>query len=403
MASFNPFVLAEFAKMAEQINRGELGDNLEDQLAQLHIKFLSLRHDWILLTPMEQTDVSNRIRFYEAQANFHAIGAAFTQIILAAMDSQNPSALGRNCTNFPDGLLTKRNGSRNGSRIGNGNGNESGNGNGSGSGNGNGKGPEPAVNETIALQPPGTVEQPLIQRLDDQSVNSVIDELPSSWGDSAPTPQAPFTFQQLVPIFKPIFTLKPFINISEAAFHHMYSTIRIVKSQMEGQGGLSQREVSVIMIFLLGLLDITSLAIWSWQTEGQDPNLEEFLQFLKRRARRIHNSELGWSIAASQPSTSRGLSEANSGSLPADGVARKKKGSTTEKVTCYWCKSAQHLIHQCSAFKLLGPEVAEAYVRSQAICLNCFSISHASDRCSKGPCKKCGSKHNSILRCQHFG
>ena len=69
--------------------------------------------------------------------------------------------------------------------------------------------------------------------------------------------------------------------------------------------------------------------------------------------------------------------------------------TTTTKV-CILCKG-EHALYACNDFKRLSPSLRVQKVREFKLCFNCLGSNHQNIKCTFGPCRRCGRKHNSLL------
>lgn len=77
-------------------------------------------------------------------------------------------------------------------------------------------------------------------------------------------------------------------------------------------------------------------------------------------------------------------------------TSTKSKSHTTHR-SCLLCKS-NHLLYACSQFLGLDLKSRLKFVRDNKLCENCLRPGgHTSADCRFGPCRKCESKHNSLI------
>ncbi|KOC58845.1 hypothetical protein WH47_01707 [Habropoda laboriosa] len=72
------------------------------------------------------------------------------------------------------------------------------------------------------------------------------------------------------------------------------------------------------------------------------------------------------------------------------------------RVLCSLCKG-DHQLHSCSSFLRLSPTERRAKVQELHVCFNCLNTGHRSVDCTRGICKKCSKKHNTLLHVDHVG
>ncbi|XP_017470093.1 PREDICTED: uncharacterized protein LOC108361844 [Rhagoletis zephyria] len=73
--------------------------------------------------------------------------------------------------------------------------------------------------------------------------------------------------------------------------------------------------------------------------------------------------------------------------------------SKTSACGCAFCGSADHLIYHCQRFANLSPNLRQKETKKLSLCLNCLKAGHQMRDCKSGSCRKCQSKHHTLL---HF-
>lgn len=122
------------------------------------------------------------------------------------------------------------------------------------------------------------------------------------------------------------------------------------------------------------------------------PTLEMMKKFLKNKADLLETLELGRSYAHS-----------NSDYKPQ--IKHKTQNQSSHKTflttnsSCHYCKG-QHKIYRCDAFSNLPVNERISHAQKANLCLNCLNVGHSYQECRFGTCKKCTSKHNTLL---HLG
>lgn len=205
-------------------------------------------------------------------------------------------------------------------------------------------------------------------------------------------------------IMEPIFALQPIEHVDERAINQILVTIVGAAENAREKGYTIERDQILIVALLHRILDVTSQSLWSWHIEGQEPTLSAFIGFLTKRAKRITPKELP-SWASMMESNSRASSFVSAGASSTSHVVvpSTSNGTTTSgamakkvKTVCVRCQG-EHFLHRCPQFRTLTIPAKRATLNQARLCHNCFSATHATSDCKKGVCKRCNSKHNSIL------
>nr|XP_034192184.1 uncharacterized protein LOC117609680 [Osmia lignaria] len=120
------------------------------------------------------------------------------------------------------------------------------------------------------------------------------------------------------------------------------------------------------------------------------PTLMEFLEFLSKFARddaitNINSREI---TKTQTPSVNR--------QFPKRSEKRQNYVATQSKIVCAYCKK-DHYIQTCDQFLKLSVEDRIQGALSAKVCINCLRQGHAYNNCYFSKCKKCHSKHNTLL------
>ncbi|XP_043064525.1 uncharacterized protein LOC122320482 [Drosophila ficusphila] len=117
------------------------------------------------------------------------------------------------------------------------------------------------------------------------------------------------------------------------------------------------------------------------------PSWEEFSKFLERRCQTLENVELA--MATTSSSHSSGRQNRSNKALLAASPSR-----------CRFCSDSGHSIYTCTRFGNLSPALRLKEVKKMSLCINCLKDGHQLRSCNSSGCRKCGSKHHTLL---HLG
>lgn len=207
------------------------------------------------------------------------------------------------------------------------------------------------------------------------------------------------SFSDHIRILHPIFSLRPIGQLSESKIMEIILSIQEVNHRARELQVSITNQYRALLTFMHGLLDITSQQLWMWQLMDREPNWDDFIHFLVRRAHTIDPAELPRrSSAVQQPPENnppqRATIRPSRNSSPAPGTSRSP---SVEK--CVKCNNQQHALIRCPAFLALSLDERNWFVGESNLCDNCFSRHHKTKKCFRGKCPKCGFKHNSLLGC----
>lgn len=205
---------------------------------------------------------------------------------------------------------------------------------------------------------------------------------------AAPEPLTPLhmvSYESHMAIMDPVFSLRPIACIDEEQLDQIIRCIHETMSRATELNVLMPVEVERnIIAYIHGLMDVTSQSMLSWQFTDAVPTLDGLICFLQVRMRRILPIER-------IPSSRREPSAASSSSSGPSAAKKQKK-------ICTACKDNHNLI-RCPRLLATPVDGRRAVVARLNLCENCLFGNHNVTTCSHGACRKCGTKHNSILPC----
>ncbi|XP_043064092.1 uncharacterized protein LOC122320081 [Drosophila ficusphila] len=157
---------------------------------------------------------------------------------------------------------------------------------------------------------------------------------------------------------------------------------------LQALGDQEQIANCFIVQALVQKLDPPTQAKWE-ETCSVDkiPSWEEFSKFLERRCQTLENVELA--MATHSSSHSSGRHNRSNKALLAASPSR-----------CRFCSDSGHSIYTCTRFGNLSPALRLKEVKKMSLCINCLKDGHQLRSCNSSGCRKCGSKHHTLL---HFG
>jgi len=144
---------------------------------------------------------------------------------------------------------------------------------------------------------------------------------------------------------------------------------------------------AILMFIMFQRLDQTSKELWEQSLKDTSiPSLLEFTDFIEARARSLATV---YSTAPDKSFNPRGQTRLSK--------AVHLTHHVSEQSNCKVCPTERHPLYQCSKF--IQMSIPERFnIVKKGSCFNCLREGHASSKCpSKGTCKKCNSKHNTLL------
>lgn len=215
---------------------------------------------------------------------------------------------------------------------------------------------------------------------------------PEPWPERNLTPDiSSLSFADHIRILHPIYSLRPIEELSEHKIYGVILSIQEVNQARELRVSIASQP-RALLAFMHGLLDITSQQLWMWQMIDQEPNWDKFVHFLVRRSHTIDPAELPRQAPVMhQP---RAIMQ-----LPREPSPVPSTSGASSVEQCLKCRGHQHPLIRCPQFRAMSVGDRLWFVGEYELCENCLNLHHPTSKCPKGPCPKCGHKHNSLLMC----
>lgn len=183
---------------------------------------------------------------------------------------------------------------------------------------------------------------------------------------------------------KSIFNLKSIANESSIQLRQLIDNINKHMRALKSLGQPTEHWDTLIIFQISSKLDSETSRQWeAHRSENEVPTLQNIISFLKDRA------DLLETLASNNPKVFKTNKGHNQDS-------NKAFVSATQAFKCKFCK-ADHKIYNCNEFLKLPISARIEQVKKLNLCLNCLNGGHSIRECRFGACKKCNSKHNSLL------
>ncbi|XP_044753952.1 uncharacterized protein LOC123313241 [Coccinella septempunctata] len=192
-------------------------------------------------------------------------------------------------------------------------------------------------------------------------------------------------------IYNHVKSLFSYESVQRESAHSLRNLIDVFSKNLRALAQLNQpvSQWDTLLVYLITTkLDVTTLREWEIYKGDLDvPNFDDFRAFVKNRADMFemvaHNqADKRKAFNSGRNSQTRGLLSTDSG---------------TNSVSCVICNDG-HFIQNCKTFLALAPIDREKKIHSLKLCTNCLKKGHFNKDCRRGNCRKCGSKHNTLLR-----
>lgn len=184
---------------------------------------------------------------------------------------------------------------------------------------------------------------------------------------------------------KAIFNIPNVNKESSASFRQMVDELSKHLRSLETLQTKEETFETMIIYVLTNKLDLKSTKDWEEKKQGEVPSLVDFKDFLKNKADLLETLEAR---------TAKGIDY--NYQKQAKPIIKHHKTFTATISTCNYCKK-EHSIYQCKDFLDMSVEDRLDQVRRLGLCFNCLRTKHTNKQCLSGPCRKCRSKHNTLL------
>lgn len=205
-----------------------------------------------------------------------------------------------------------------------------------------------------------------------------------------------------------IFSIPAIVKPTHATLRLLLDTATNAKRQLE-EMNVNMIEL-ITMHILCGKLDDRTCADWEMKRNSQRmPQLQEFFDFLEKKARaltNIDNRSLSFTSGknASSSQTSRQVDRRAKPYTANDRNDREasKRTQPTERV-CKLCRG-NHGLFRCPSFFGLSLEKRWEKVKDWNLCKNCLNPYHELRFCrvNLDPCRRCPTEHHNSILCPNL-
>lgn len=176
-------------------------------------------------------------------------------------------------------------------------------------------------------------------------------------------------------LMRPLISMKPMAQLNAHAISEILKIIDKIQERATELNYSITNETRMIIFHIQERLDPITQHMWHFSLAENEPTLNGLIDFLVKREKFVAPSEL----------VERELRF--NYEMPSDKKAR---------TVCVRCKGA-HFLHRCPMFKELTLQAKINTLNEARLCINCFSSQHRTVDCKQGVCKKCNTKHNSLV------
>jgi len=189
---------------------------------------------------------------------------------------------------------------------------------------------------------------------------------------------------------KAIFEIEPVKRESSEQIQNIIDNLAKHLRALNALGEATEYWDSLLIYIISNKLDAQALRAWEvdkLKLEGL-PSLLQFTNFLNSRARLLQTLEYrDQHVTSGAPVNHKHRAR-----------TRTLVSTSERERICALCK-ANHFIQNCPSFMAETPRVRAEKLKEFKLCLNCLRPGHFASKCTFGPCKKCGAKHNTLI---HF-
>ncbi|XP_049308578.1 uncharacterized protein LOC125777516 [Bactrocera dorsalis] len=161
---------------------------------------------------------------------------------------------------------------------------------------------------------------------------------------------------------------------------------------LQSLGSKEQIADCIVVQFLTQKLDKVTQAKWEESSSINElPSWESLAAFLEHRCRTLENVEHALQTQAE--------TFGKTGKTVSTHQRKSFVASNSLLGVCAFCGNAEHLNYNCQRFLNLTPNIRQKEVKKLLLCLNCLKKGHQMRDCKSSNCRKCHSKHHTLL---HF-
>lgn len=206
-------------------------------------------------------------------------------------------------------------------------------------------------------------------------------------------------------LFRPLFEIQQMSQVDKMALNRLLTVLLDMREKAESLNFPLEQERQAIISLIQNRLDYVSRSLWMWQMDRGEPTIEQLMNFLVKRSNRIEVHERPSTSGQAQGAiprrsvSSKGAVQRLSSSVSVGSATAEQPSISTgkkHKPVCIECQG-EHFLHKCDRFKSMTMGQKRAILNYHRLCHNCFSATHTTSQCKQGACKRCGTKHNSIL------
>lgn len=193
--------------------------------------------------------------------------------------------------------------------------------------------------------------------------------------EQEPEPTVKLPYSHYMRLMRPLISMKPMTSLSPSVIGEILRIIDQIQERATQLNYSIQHETRMIILHIQERLDSVTQHMWHFTLGENEPTLDGLIDFLVKREKFVAPSELACRELQFNYE------------MPSDKKA---------KAVCVRCQGA-HFLHRCSMFRELTLPAKMKTLSDARLCINCFSSQHRTVDCKQGVCKKCGTKHNSLV------
>lgn len=197
-------------------------------------------------------------------------------------------------------------------------------------------------------------------------------------------------FQTLI---KDVFSLDSVENGSSIGLRRLSDKMNSHLRAMLTLANKEQIADGLLIYLVTTKLDETSQMKWEESLPINElPKWTSMATFLERRSRMLENLE---NSIISKPQAQHDSKKSNQNSR------HVHVSSATSTNSCTLCNSIEHFISSCPNFLSISPSLRFKEVKRLKLCLNCLRKGHMMKECISGFCRRCSSKHHTLLHIEN--
>lgn len=197
-----------------------------------------------------------------------------------------------------------------------------------------------------------------------------------------------------------LYDMKPIVRESSVSLRQMLATltknIRVLETLELSKNSLSEQLLHTLVCNRLD--PDTRKALQNRLKPDVLPKFDDLIEFLEQRCHVLESIENSCAARSQNSKPAAIASSSGYTKTQKQPPIRTHSFMSHQKLQsqCILCNQ-MHYLNQCKKFLSLSPSERHSKVKENKLCYNCFSHNHSVSDCKSSLCRKCNSKHHTLL------